>query len=184
MKKLFFITILVLAIGSIVTINWLRQPNKGSIESKSNNEVLSATKTNVDFQSKLFSTAINSSLRVKTSNENNSGPIFSQYLLASKNNGDDSQIAITVAEKDSEIDEVSPAKFRLLDANQYQQSTTAFAPADSLVFIKNSSSSYEIAIIWSNSNNYSAVVGSGTTAHKEQIDELVADIVTNWKWKN
>ena len=184
MKKLFVITILVLAVGSIATVNWIRQPNDGSIESKPNIEVLSATKTNVDFQSMLFSTTINSSLRVKSSNEDSSGPIFNQYLLTSKNDGDDSQIAITIANMDSEINEVSPAKFRLLDVNQYQQSSVAFAPEGSLVFIKNSSSNYEIAIIMSNSDYYSAVVGSGTAANKERIDELIYDLIKNWEWKN
>lgn len=184
MKKLLVITILVLAVGSIVAVNWLRQPNEGVIQSKSNIDVLSATKTNVDFQSNLFSTAIDSSLRIKSSNEDSSGPIFNQYLLTSKNDGEDSQIAITVADMDTDINEVSPAKFRLLDVDQYQQSSVTFAPEGSLVFIKNSSSIYEIAIIMNNGDYYSAVVGSGTAANKESIDELIYDVVTNWEWKN
>lgn len=184
MKKYSVIGVFVIIIGLVAVFYWLNQPNNGNVSRKLNNDVLSASKSTLNLQTNRFSTVYDNTLLIKSSNENNDGPIFSQHLLSSKIDGDDSQVGITVADMDGDINEVSPAKFRLLDPGQYQQSSLPFAPVGSLIFIKNTVTKYEITVIWGNENYYSAVVGSGTSTNKENIQELVSDVVSNWQWKN
>jgi len=186
MKKYLLVGFPILILGSVAFLNWLNQPNNGSVQPVLNSDVLSASKSTTELQTNYYTTSYDSTLRIKTSTENDSdkGSIYSQLLLSSKNGSNDSQIAVTIAEKENTINDVSPAKFRLLEDNQYKLSSVSFAPADSLVFIKSSDLSYEIAVIWQGNSYYSAVVGSGTSADKERIDELVADVVSNWQWKN
>lgn len=179
----------VLVIGAVLFVGlfafffkWLNQPNSGNVTFAPSNDVLSATKATVSLQGRLFSTNYDNSLRIKTSTEDESGPIYAQYMLGSKDEKNNAQIGITVADKESSVDDTSPAKLRLLDDSGYVQSTVQFTPEESRVFIRNSESGYEIAVIWQGEKYYSAVVGSGPAAERQQINEQVSDVVSNWTW--
>lgn len=184
MKKYYLIAVVLVAAGLVSILSWMNQSNSGDIYSSPNNDVLSASKTTTSLQSDLFSTYYDSSLRIKTSTNDGSGPIYTQILLASKDDEEDTQIGITVAASDGGVEEASPAKLRLLQSDQYQKMIIPFAPDGSLVFTKNSDSNYEIAVIWQADEHYAAVVGSGTNADRLTIYEQVSDVVSNWQWRN
>jgi hypothetical protein len=182
MKKYLFISTVVIGLLILVFFSWANKSNSGTIEYTDNNDVLSATKSTTELKTTLFTTLHDTSLKLNNTDENANGPIYNQLLLINKNTKKGTQIGITIANLDGALDESSPVKFRSLTDKGYVRSEVSFAPDNAIVFVKSSEADYELAIIWSNEDKYSAVVGSGTLAYKNQIDEYVNDIVTNWQW--
>lgn len=183
MRKLVYSSIISLfIISGILFVKWMQKPSTGTISNDYSKDVLSASKSTKVLITKQFSTKFDSTLEIKTENLSKEDSGYSQHLLSSKSPNDASQVAITVGRIETSLSEISPIKFRDLETIAYSRTTIAFAPQQSIVFTRNDSNGYEIAVFWQNDNSYSAVVGSGVVANKQSINERVSDVVTNWQW--
>ncbi|QQS20050.1 hypothetical protein IPL85_01160 [Candidatus Saccharibacteria bacterium] len=129
-----------------------------------------------------FITRAPSSLRVVSSNEVAQGMTTGQYLLGSTLLRRDDQLGVTVGTLGTmQLEELSAIKLRRLQSDVYAVSTRPFAPASALVFTK--ADTYETAVYWAQGSNYAAVVVSGSSVHKADLESTLEAVVTNWQWK-
>jgi len=183
-RYLLILAVIVIAGGTVIYVNWSKQPAVGKITSRVpiDTNVKGSTTTLEDLTTSLFSTRVHSNLQLKVKNEVPSPSIIGQYLLLDKEGIVGDQLAITVGViKNNSIEDVSPVQLRRSYSQDYEEvSPDAGFPKGSLSFVKKFG--YEKATFWVEDGRYVGVVASGNVNYKAQLENSLAVIVNNWQW--
>ncbi|MBC7582083.1 hypothetical protein H7097_04445 [Aeromicrobium sp.] len=182
MKKLFVVLPLVILTGvGFGLYSWWHSPATSSIDSGTQevSNVLGSETSLKSWQTSYFVTSMPSSLRIKTSNDAlESG----NYLLTSKTPRISDQIGVTVAKLgNNSLNELPAVKLRLNQPNIYAAVANTYAPAASYSFVNEAT--YETSVFWQEDGYYAAVVASGTSARRAELNVATRAIVSNWSWR-
>lgn len=183
-KVVVFSVVSLILVGSFGFIQWMRQPAHGSITKEDHaTEVMGLSKEQEEFSTRLFTTRIDSSLKVKNKNEVPSSAILGQYLLTNKDAYESDQLAITVGvAKENDVLEISPVQFRRTQPNEYSEDPgSSDYPPGSIVFTKKTG--YERSVFWTSDGKYVGVVVSGGIQKKADLEESLRILLANWQWK-
>ena len=184
-KRWIFVIIILLigVMGSAFYLWWHSQASTSVVTYGAQDaSVLGSQTTLTDWQTAYFTTKIATSLRQLTSSETPDKPILGSYLLASTSLRNTDQVGVTIGNLNNyALDELSAVRLRAVQAGEYTKATRSFAPAGALVFSR--VSSYETSIFWQHGSMYAAVVVSGSSSRRAELEQNLSDIVSNWQWK-
>lgn len=178
-----------IAVGGLVGLYiWSQQPVVATIRqapSPSGGSVQSANVTVEDEGLKelttvYFSTSIPASLYVLKSSETPQSPIKATYNLRSRVSRT-ADVSIMIGSKQGSLDEVSAAKLRQTQPENYQVAVVPNAPVGSIAFTK--TTGYETAVFWPEGQLYVSIVGSGQIQDREKIEASLQHIMATWHFK-
>ncbi len=179
-----FSAVIVLGFGAWIYLWWNQSATTTIVttDTQDSRGVLGSQEKLYNWKTEFFTTRVPTSLRVITSNEVAHGLTTGQYLLGATSLSRDDQLAVTVGNLDAmRLDELPAVKLRSLQANAYRVATRSFMPTGGIAFSK--IDTYETAIYWAHDTNYAAVVVSGSSAHKADLESALEAAVTNWQWR-
>lgn len=144
--------------------------------------VLGSETTLLPWRTAYFTTQYPSSLRIITSNEVAHGITTGQYVLGSVSLKQTDQLAVTVgALKDMTLSELPAVEMRRQHPEIYQPTDQPFIPEGGVAF--SSKQDYEVAVFWQSGDRYAAVVASGSSARKAELDQALQAVAANWQWR-
>lgn len=183
-RLLIVLPLLALAASGTWVYNWWNKPSFASgLEqtTQGQNDVLGSQTTLQKWRTDYFTTLIPTNLQLKTSDQDTSKSIEGSYLLGNTEPQMDEQVGITIGRVGNGTLQETPAvKLRLNNPEVYAPTSVNYAPADSLVFTK--VGSFEQSVFWQHGNRYAAVVVSGTSIDQTGMDQIAANIISNWQW--
>lgn len=176
-------TLLLFAGAGVWLVSWWNEPvqnNHFSVKTSETN-VLGNETTLVTWQTNFFVTQIPSTFRILNSSEIKQGNVEGQYLLSSRSLNNTDQGGVTIGTLNGySLHELPAVRLREEQPDMYVSSTVSFAPEGSIVF--SSKKDYETAVFWQSGDTYAAVVFSGISTHKADLDQALEAVITHWKF--
>lgn len=174
---------ILIALGCFWVYNWWSGPAETQTSTaQSQYKVLGSDTTLLSWQTKYFTARYPSNLRVIVSNEVAHGTTSGQYLLGSSSMKETDQLAVTVGElRHTRLSELPAIKLRQQNASAYELEERSYVPAGSFVF--GAQEEYETAVFWENDGRYAAVVVSGSSMRKAELEQALQAVVTEWSWR-
>lgn len=180
-KTVFALLLLVTGIG-LGAYSWWHSPSTSSGADRTVSEVRNVLGTETalkPLQTKYFSTSIPASLKSKTSTETQT---YANYLLTSSTVRISDQIGISVAALgNNSLDELPAVKLRLSQPTTYLPVQASYLPDGAYAFTDEAG--YETSVFWKHDGMYAAVVSSGTSARRAELDQALQVIVSSWNWR-
>jgi hypothetical protein len=184
MKRWLMLVSLVLVLGLAAWgYHWWNSSSSTSVvyTPETNRDVLGTQTTLRSWHTAYFATSYPSNLRVRTTNENSAATIIGSYMLSSVAAREQDQIGITIANMgNTTLTQESAVKFRLQHPERYTSVSRNYAPSGAYVF--NDESGYETGVFWQTGDRFAAVVVSGSSARRAELESDLEAIVSNWQW--
>lgn len=174
----------ILLLGGIWLYTWWHSPaeTKKFTAGNQTQDILGSETTLTSWSTASFATRYPANLRLITSNEVAHGNTSGQYVLGSVSLRQTDQLAITVGPLQyMALSDLPAVKLRQQRVGAYQPTERSFVPEGGLVF--SGTGEYETAVFWRQNDRYAAVVVSGSSVRKAELEQALQTVVTNWQWR-